>query len=462
MEWLAKLIEMKGLKLIKKAMTLQPVDRIPWVPFVGCHAGQLLGLTATQYLQSEEHLVNGVNKAIELYNPDGIPVAFDLQIEAEALGCKLGWADDNPPAVVSHPLTEGVTIEELAIPSKEDARIPLVLDVTRKLRSQHPDLALYGLITGPFTLALHLMGTDIFLQMMMDPDATHKLMRFTTEVAKSMASYYMEAGVDIVALVDPMTSQIDPMSFETYVSPYVTEINELIRAAGKLSSFFVCGNAKQNIEAMCETKSDNISIDENIPLDYVRDVALKHNVSFGGNMKLTVALLMGDEEASRRDALECMDIGGKNGFILAPGCDLAMATPPKNLVAVAELVYDEVLQGELRASDAVAKEVQLLDLTDHWKEKQVVVDVVTLNSKSCAACQYMLQAAEVASEPYGKKVICREYNILTPEGVQMMATLGVKNLPTIVIDGKIEFISQIPPVNQIQEKIEALISSKGI
>ena len=91
-------------------MTLQPVDRIPWVPFVGCHAGQLLGLTATQYLQSAEHLVNGVNKAIELYNPDGIPVAFDLQIEAEALGCKLGWADDNPPAVVSHPLTEGVIV----------------------------------------------------------------------------------------------------------------------------------------------------------------------------------------------------------------------------------------------------------------------------------------------------------------------------------------------------------------
>ncbi len=453
---------MKGLELIKKAMTLQPVDRIPWVPFVGCHAGQLLGLTATQYLQSAEHLVNGVNKAIELYNPDGIPVAFDLQIEAEALGCKLGWADDNPPAVVSHPLTEGVNIEELAIPSKEAARIPLVLEVTRKLRSQHPDLALYGLITGPFTLALHLMGTDIFLQMMMDPDSTHQLMRFTTDVAKAMASYYIEAGVDIVALVDPMTSQIDPMSFETYVSPYVTEINESIRAEGKLCSLFVCGNAKQNIEAMCETKPDNISIDENIPLDFVRDVALKHKVSFGGNMKLTVVLLMGDEDASRRDALECMDIGGKKGFILAPGCDLAMATPPENLVAVAELVHDEVLQGELRASDVVAKEVELLDLTDHWKEKQVVVDVVTLNAKACAACQYMLQAAEVASEPYGEKVICREYNILTPEGVQMMATLGVKNLPTIVIDGKIEFISQIPPVNQIQDKIEALMKSKGI
>ena len=150
---------MKGLELIKKAMRLEEVERIPWVPFVGAHAGALLGQTATAYLSSADNLVKGVNKAIELYNPDGIPVAFDLQIEAEALGCKLAWADDNPPAVVSHPLKEGKTIEDLKVPCSCQGRISMVMEATQKLREQHPDLALYGLITGPFTLALHLLGT---------------------------------------------------------------------------------------------------------------------------------------------------------------------------------------------------------------------------------------------------------------------------------------------------------------
>ena len=104
------------------------------------------------------------------------------QIEAEALGCKLGWADDNPPAVISHPLKEGKTIQDLKVPCACAGRISMVMDATRKLREQHPDLALYGLITGPFTLALHLLGTDIFMNMMMDPDETHKLMRFCTDV----------------------------------------------------------------------------------------------------------------------------------------------------------------------------------------------------------------------------------------------------------------------------------------
>ena len=452
---------MKGFELIKNAMQLQEVERIPWVPFVGAHAGRLLGLTAAEYLKSTDHIVNGVNKAIELYNPDGIPVAFDLQIEAEALGCKLAWADDNPPAVVSHPLMEGANVEDLEVPCRCKGRIADVMEATRKLREQHPDIALYGLITGPFTLALHLLGTDIFMQMMMEPDKTHKLMCFTTDVAKMMAGNYIEAGADVIAVVDPMTSQIDPVSFETFVSPYIKEINDFIREADALSSFFVCGNARQNIEVMCETKPDNISIDENIPLDFVKSMSLKHKVSFGGNIKLTVVLLMGDEEASRRDALECMDIGGKKGFILAPGCDLAMDTPKENLVAVSELVYDEVLQGELRASEASTEDIELPDLMNHWSKEKVIIDIITLDSSSCAPCQYMVDAVSRAAESYGDKVVFKEHRIKEKEGVQMMAGLGVKNIPTIVMDGNIEFISQIPPISDIKAKIDAYLANKS-
>ena len=453
---------MTGREIIKKAIKIEDVPRMPWLPFVGCHAGSLLGITATEYLKSKEHLVEGVNKSIEVYKADGIPVIFDLQIEAEAMGCRLQWADDNPPAVISHPMTEGVALEDIKVPTLDDGRIRMAMETAAELRKQNPDIALYGLITGPFTLALHLMGTDIFMDMMMDPDKIHELMKFTTKVSNFMAAEYVKAGVDIVAIVDPMTSQIDPMSFNEFVQPYCADVFTNVREAGALSSFFVCGNAKQNIEGMCDCKPDNISIDENIPLDFVRDVSLAKGVSFGGNIQLTVSLLMGTEEDCERDALACMDIGGNKGFILAPGCDIPMDTPVHNMKAISELVHDELRQGELRASEATATEVELLDLTDHWSEDTVIVDVVTLNAKSCAACQYMLQAAEVASAPYGKKVICREYNIMTPEGVQMMATLGVKNLPTLVIDGNIEFISHIPPLDEIKAKIDAQIEKKAI
>ncbi|MGF1585988.1 MAG: uroporphyrinogen decarboxylase family protein [Bacteroidales bacterium] len=451
---------MRGLDLIKSAFKLETVDRIPWVPFVGVHAAKLLGIGSTEYLKSSGHIVDGVSKAIELYNPDGIPVIFDLQVEAEALGCRLQWPDNSPPSVISHPLQEGINIGTLKIPSPSDGRIAVIMDAAGQIRKKHPDIALYGLITGPFTLALHLMGTDIFMKMFEEPDEVNKVMSFCTDVGKMMARGFIESGCDVIAMVDPMTSQIDPASFETFVHPYASEIFTFISEMQCLSSFFVCGNAKQNIEAMCKCRPDNISIDENIPLDYVRDTAMANNISFGGNMRLTTVLLMGNAEDSQREALDCMDTGGRKGFILAPGCDLPMDTPKENILAVTRMVHDDMRQGELRASSAAVLEVEKLDLSSHWSNDKVVIDIVTLDSASCAPCQYMVDAVARASQPFGERVIYKEHKITSKEGVQMMASLGVMNLPTIVIDGNAEFISQIPPLNKLGEKIGEYLKSK--
>ena len=451
---------MKSIERIRKAFAREPVDRIPWVPFVGVHGGKLLGMPAEKYLKDSDHIVEGVSRALELYHPDGIPVVFDLQIEAEVLGCSLKWSDDNPPAVVSHPLQEGVKLEELEVPCSCKGRIPVVMDAARQLRDKYPDVALYGLITGPFTLGLHLMGTDIFMKFFEDPEQVQRLMEFTTRVAKMMASNYLEAGCDVIAMVDPMTSQIDPMSFEQFVMPYATEIFDHIREEQGLSSFFVCGNAQQNIEVMCRCRPDNVSIDENIPLDYVRDIALDHQVSFGGNMRLTVVLLMGSEEDSQHEALHCMDTAGNQGFILAPGCDLPMDTPVENIQAVTRLVSDEMLQGELRAAEAPVSEIEKLDLSDHWLPDKVVIDVVTLDSASCAPCQYMVSAVKRAAGSFGDRVIFREYKIKEEQGVQMMVTLGVQKVPAIVMDGNLEFNAQTPPVKDIENKINSYLKAK--
>lgn len=451
---------MNGKELLEQAFALKQTERIPWTPFVGCHGGRLIGVNAAQYLQSAELIIKGVSKAIELYRPDGIPVMFDLQIEAEALGCSLVWSEENPPAVSSHILTEGVLLNDLKIPSPTDGRIPVAIKAAKELRKLFPDIALYGLITGPFTLALHLLGTDIFMKMMESPDEVMALLEFTGEVGKAMAEYYIVSGCDIIAVVDPMTSQIDPGSFEMFIHSPAAAIFDFIRKKGKLSSFFVCGHAQQNIEAMCACKPDNISIDENIPLSFVRDVALKHRLSFGGNMKLTVSLLMGAVEDAQREALECIDAGGPTGFILAPGCDLPMDTPPENLQAVALLVRDPYLQEVVRTKEKNERQMELLDMKDYGQINKVIVDVITLDSESCAPCQYMVEAVKRVAPHFEGIVEWRERTIKKMEGVTFMNSLMVKNIPTICIDGKIAFVSQIPPQQELIAAIQKRINQK--
>ena len=451
---------MKGLELIKKAFHLEEVERVPWVPFVGVHGGFLTGVDAETYLKSADEIVKGVSKSIEEYDPDGVPVIFDLQVEAEILGCDLQWAPHNPPAVVSHPLANGTALSDLKIPEKTDGRIPAILEATKKLRAQYPDLALYGLITGPFTLALHLLGTDVFMKLFEAPDEVNEVMEFCTQVGIKMSEYLVDAGCDIIAVVDPMTSQIDPMSFEMFVTPYASRIFDYVRKREKLSSFFVCGHAQQNIEAMFNCKPDNVSIDENIPLDFVKDIALKKGISFGGNLKLTVVLLMGDENDVREHAIECLDLGGKKGFILAPGCDLPMETPPANLKAVTELVNDTYQQDVVRAMDKKESSLEVFNMKDYGQADKVVVDVITLDSESCAPCQYMVEAVKKVAPQFEGVVEWREHAIKKMEAVTFMSSLMVKNIPTICIDGKIAFVSQIPPKAELIAAIQKRINEK--
>ncbi|NLF29406.1 MAG: uroporphyrinogen decarboxylase [Planctomycetes bacterium] len=450
-----------GRARVSRAFRCEPVDRVPWVPFVGVHAAALLGESAETFLKSEALIVRGVQAAIDRYRPDGIPVLFDLQLEAEVLGCPLHWAKENPPAVCGHPLANGTALADLKVPSAADGRIASVLAATGALREANPDVALYGLITGPFTLALHLLGTDIFMRMFDDPSGVHDLLAFCRDVGIAMAGYYMDAGCDVIAVVDPMTSQIGPDQFAEFVTPAARPVFDAIRAGGRLGSFFVCGHAQQNIVAMCECGPDNVSIDENIPLEYVRDVCVERGISFGGNLQLTSVLLLGGVADAQANALACLDVGGQRGFILAPGCDLPYAVPAANIEAVTRLVVDPYQRDVARAlAGSTPDEAVRLDMREYGRLDQVVVDIITLDSEACAPCQYMVDAVRKVAPQFEGIVRWREHKIKTRDSLVFMDSLMVRNVPTICIDGQITFVSRIPPRDELIAAIQRQINEK--
>jgi hypothetical protein len=211
---------------------------------------------------------------------------------------------------------------------------------------------------------------------------------------------------------------------------------------------------------MCKCRPDNISIDENIPLDYVKEVALKHKLSFGGNMKLTVVMLMGDKNDVQTNALDCMELGGDYGFILAPGCDMPMDTPIENVKAVTELVQDPYQQEVIRTLEKQDDAMNLLNMKDYGQSDKVIVDVITLDSESCAPCQYMVEAVKKITPHFEGIVEWREHAIKKLEAVTFMSSLMVKNIPTICIDGKIAFVSQIPPKQELIAAIQKRINEK--
>ena len=292
-----------------------------WLPYAGVHSAALIDQPADAFLKSAELMAEGVVKAAEIYHADGIPLLFDLSVEAESMGCEAEYWDDNVPSIISHPCAEKTPEEaNLKISSAKDGRWPVIFEAARLAgpRLEALDCAVLGLLCGPLTLASHLAGPQIFTALLRKQEFAHAVLKFAGEVGARAAGFYAEMGCDIIAIVDPVASQIRPQTFAEYVTPNCLPAIDVIHDAELTSSFFICGNCTKVLEEVCKVPTHGFAIDEQINLSYVRDMALKYGKGFGGNLKLTTSLMLG-MISPREDALISLAIGGTQGYIFAPG-----------------------------------------------------------------------------------------------------------------------------------------------
>ena len=451
--------------LVIRTLKHEKTERAPWVPFAGVHAGFLKGYTATEMLTDADKAFESLMEVNRLYKPDGQPVIFDLQIEAECLGCDLAWADDCPPSVSGHPL-DGDDEEppeipcDCTIPTKESGRIPYVLDVMHRMKEAVGETtALYGLICGPFTLASHLRGNNLFTDMFDFEDEVKELMGFCSRVCMKVSEYYIEAGMDVIAMVDPLISQISSDDFETYCSEPYKDIFAFIREKGAFSSFFVCGDATRNIEVMCQTDPDSISVDENVDILKAKEITDRYNVAIGGNIPLTSIMLLGNQQDNMKFVVNLLDsIPDKTNFILAPGCDMPYSVPIENCIGVAQAAIETDSVREM-VKNYQPEEIDTsgVVIPDYANLKKPLVEVFTLDSAQCAACGYMMGAANQAIEIFGDKIDVVEYKFIYKENIARCVKMGVENLPSMYINGELKFKSIIPSKEELEKTIQEVL-----
>lgn len=450
-----------GRELVLQALRFEKPARSPWVPFTGVHCAQLLGIDADTYLKSADNVVRGVKKAAAQYMADGVCPLFDLQIEAEALGCELKWSKKNPPAVVGHVLEDGHKLEDLPPFTRDSGRVPLSLEVARRLKDDiGNDVALIGLVCGPFTLALHLAGAGFLTGMIENPETAGEVLSFTAGIARKYAGWYLDAGTDAVALVDPLTSQISPRHFKKFVAPYVSPSIEYVRERGGLVTLFCCGDATKNIELMMQCNPHGIAFDEQIDMAMARKLADKYGVAIEGNLHHTATLLFGNPVESVADAKKSISLGGGRGFILSPGCDLTFDIPAYNLEAIGRYAASGVepsdtdgflsLEDALSKCDASAEGFVNVPIVPG----KVFAEIVTLDSEGCAPCQYMLEALKNVMPRFGDKLSYRETLLKSLAGVKRVQELGVRTLPSILLNNEIVFDNIIPREEELVREIE--------
>ncbi len=449
-----------GKELLFKVFRHEKVDRPPWVPFAGVHAGKLKGYNAEEVLKDPDKLFASLLEVNKYYQPDGQPVLFDLQVEAEILGCDLRWDKVSPPTVSSHPLALEKSIPcDCLIPQKTDGRLPIILDVMQRMKKAVDETtALYGLVTGPFTLASHLRGTEIFMDMYDDEEYVKNLIGFCVKVAKAMTDHYIEAGMDVISYVDPLVSQISPDHFETFLSKPYTELFGYCKEKQAFSSFFVCGDATKNIEVMCKTKPDCISIDENIDIAKAKQITDRYNIVIGGNIQLTITMLHGTQQDNMKAVVDIIDSCGIDNLVISPGCDMPYDTPIENTIACSQAVRDyENTKKALENYTAQDFSQIEVDIPDYKSLTKPLVELFTLDSATCAACSYMMYVCDEVKNEHAELFDFVEYKFTIKENIARCIKMGVNNLPSLYINGELKYSSIIPSKKELLEEIKKYV-----
>ena len=138
-------------------------------------AAFLIGEPADKMLKDPELLAKGVVFAAKRYHADGIPLVFDLSVEANSVGCDLKWWPDNVPSVTNHPLSDKSVAEAgMRLPTKGVDAAPVCMRQTRIAKPQLDEMgcALMGLC-GRLTLASHLSGVRIFTDVYKNREKAH-------------------------------------------------------------------------------------------------------------------------------------------------------------------------------------------------------------------------------------------------------------------------------------------------
>lgn len=309
-------------KLLIDALRGKQTVKAPWLPYAGINSAFLIGESAENYLKNPELIAKGVEHSARRYRADGIPLLFDLSVEANAVGCELRWWADNVPSVITHPCSQMETPSQLGlkIPAEESGRWPVVLEAGRILKPKLDalDCALVGLCCGPLTLASHIAGVRIFTDVYKNKGFAREVLEFVGQVTAASARFYVEMGCEVVGIVDPVASQVKTETFNEFVTPYVQEALEVVNKSGATSVFLICGDCTKVLDDVCRIGAHAFAIDEQLNLSLVKDFARRYGLGFAGNLKLTLALSLG-LIPPREDAIVSLAAGGTCGFVLAPG-----------------------------------------------------------------------------------------------------------------------------------------------
>jgi len=202
--------------MIKGFLRGEAPARALLAPILFSLGSRLESVSLRSYQLNPTKIANALRQIRNVLRLDGVTCYFDPFLEAEALGCKVEWPDENTATLTSPVVSEVDELRQIMRTPAETLdhkKVQVAQEVLQRLKTMLRDApALMISLNGPLALAVQLNKGAT-------PN-TVELLEFAAEVTTVLATRFAEAGADVILLretpspgeiQEPWSSALDPI-----------------------------------------------------------------------------------------------------------------------------------------------------------------------------------------------------------------------------------------------------------
>lgn len=280
------MVEISPKELVRSLFQLKELPRTPFVPWVSSFAAQLEQVTVEEMLNDPGLLSSSLLNAQQLFGYDAVAMVFDPALEAEACGCELEWPDEKLPRVLSHPLEDGAGQDILNVQDIEKrGRVPIVLEALKRTNIvRGKQVAIFGVITGPLSLASHLRGETLGDDLEHGSEEATKTVAGAAGIGLKLARKYCEAGVDAIVISDEMLGRVDANVYRILAGP-LKSIWNVTKFYGVRSLLLTTGCEAKKVEPILDLQADGAAMGLQVDSGQAWEAARKRNCCYGTSVE---------------------------------------------------------------------------------------------------------------------------------------------------------------------------------
>jgi MtaA/CmuA family methyltransferase len=326
--WVVEMKELTQKERLLRAVTCKPVDKVPVVSFTQTATLELMKASGAYWPRAHREAKLMADLAVAghtMASLEAVRLPFGLTGEAATMGCQVNYHEDRNDFTPS--VEKGLAdYNNFSIPDPHEGMMGEIIEALRISRkSVGGDVPIIVGVTGPFTLAGHILGVnDILTDVILNQELVHKILEKTWQVSAGFANALVEGGADVVAFIEPTASIIGAEFFKEFALPYLKKATVSVKSPMVLH---ICGDSMPLIEMMVETGVTGISVDQKVSINKVKET-VEGRCSVLGNVDPVAVLQMKKQGDVIQD---CKRILTEGTDVLAPGCGISQYTPIDNI-----------------------------------------------------------------------------------------------------------------------------------